>query len=146
MLAERLSPGSPLMKLALAVLSLSLCIGCKRSDSSRLNPADAAMRNTMIGTWTRQTNHLSGMITLGSDGTFKAGWTNSTSEPVRSWLYEGYWTITGGVCVATQTKSDSVGTTNHAPLRTDHFKVITVDAEHLAWESDGQTTTLTRKK
>jgi len=100
----------------------------------------------MIGEWTKQTNNLSGVLTLRSDGTFKSGWTNPASNPIRSWEYEGYWTVTEGVCVTTETKSESIATTNKLPPGTERWKIVNVDAESLVWEFNGETISLTRKR
>ncbi len=100
----------------------------------------------MIGMWSRHTNHLSGMVNFAADGTFKSGFTNLAGDPIQSWQYEGYWTVTGGVCVTTLTKSESVGTTNKPAPGTVRLKVIKADAENLVWESDSQTISLVRKK
>src|SRR5689334_14809269 len=137
---------SSITRLAPALLMLSLIAACSRSDSSQLNPADLKVRKALIGTWMRQTNDSSGALTLRSDGTFKSGWTNVASGPIRSWQYEGYWTVTAGVCVATQTKSESTGTTNKLPPSTERWRIISVDAENLVSEINGETNSLTRKR
>jgi hypothetical protein len=134
------------MKLALAFLILSISLGCSRNDSSQMNSADLQLKNALIGTWTHHTNNLSGTINFASDGTFKSGLTNLASNPIHSWQYEGYWTVTDGVCVTTVTKSESVGTTNKPPEGTVRLKIMKANAENLVWESDSQTISLTRKK
>jgi hypothetical protein len=137
---------SSLTRLALGLLTLSVSATCSRNDSSSTNPGDVKIRKALIGTWVRPTNSSSGALTLSSDGTFKSGWTNVASEPIRSWRYEGYWSVTGGVCVAAETRSESIGTTNKMPPSTNSWRIINVDAERLVWELNGETNTLTRKR
>jgi hypothetical protein len=110
-----------------------------------MNSADLKLKNALVGTWTRQTINTGGTLTLASDGTFKSGWTNLASKPLHSWLYEGYWTVTGGVWVVTETNSKAVGATNNPPLSTNRWQIITVDSQSVVWVSDGQTNSLSRK-
>jgi hypothetical protein len=132
-------------KVTFALLWLIFIGGCSRS-SSPMNAADLKLKNALIGTWVRQTDVQSGMVILSPDGTIKSGWTNGASHPVHSWQYEGYWTVTGGVCFVTRTKSESVGTTNKGPLGIESWKIVSVDAESLVSEIDGHTNSLIRKR
>ncbi len=134
------------LNLVSALFGLSLLLtACGHQDQAQVQPPDEKLRNALTGTWTHG-NDGSGMLTLDSNGTFTAQW-NTTNRPMKVWAYEGTWTATGGVCMMTDTSSQSWGTTNRAPEgRTDRYRIITVDGEHLVWEDAGQTISLTRRR
>ena len=134
------------LNLGSAFFGLSLLLtACGHRDQPHVQVPDEKLRNALIGTWTHG-NDESGMLRLDSNGTYSAQW-NPTNRPLKVWAYEGTWSATGGVCMFTDTKSQSWGTTNRTPEgRMDRMRIIKVDEEHLVWESNGQTISLTRRK
>ena len=134
------------LNLAPALFCLSLFFtGCGHHDQSQVMSADAKLRDALTGTWTKDDPSL-GSVSLASNGTFIAQW-NTSNSPMKVWAFEGTWAAKGGLCVSTTTKTRSWGTTNRvAEGRTDRYRIIRVDEEHLVWECDGQTISLIRKK
>lgn len=122
----------------------ALLAGCGQHDEPATVSPDANLRSRLTGTWAIEGR---GATTLSLDGTFSSRWTNAHATPVWVWEYDGVWTATGGVCVATITNSQSWGTTNRvAEGKTDLLRILALDERELVWESGGQTNTLTRKK
>ena len=134
------------LNLAPALFGLSLLLtSCGHHEQPQGSSADAKIRNALMGTWTHDDTGL-GSIRLDSNGTFFAQW-NTSNRPMKVWVYEGTWAVTGDIYTAKTTKVQSWGTTNRLPEgRTDRYRIMTVDEEHLVWEADGQTVSLKREK
>jgi len=130
------------LSLGPALFGLSLLLaGCNPS-------ADAKLRDALAGTWTKEDPSL-GYLTLASNGTLVGEWHTTTNGPTVIWAFEGTWRARGGVLVSTMTNTRSWGTTNPMSIPEggkERYRIIKVDEQHLVWESDGQTTSLIRRK
>ena len=133
------------LNLATAFVGLSLFLtGCGRHDQPQVQSPDAKLRNALIGTWTPN-SHLTGLMRVESNGTFFAQW-NTTNRPMKVWSFEGTWTATGDVYIATITKSRFWGTTNlEIDGTTDRLRIISLNEKHLVWEIGGHTNSFTRE-
>jgi hypothetical protein len=126
-----------------AALALLLA-GCSQRDKSSASSADAKLRVALVGTWVREGN---GMLALAPDGSFSSRWTNTHSNPVWIWAYDGTWAVTNGTCLTTLTKSQSWGTTNREREgSTEAWRMLRVGNDELVWECNGQTNKLLRAK
>ncbi|MCX6894254.1 MAG: hypothetical protein NTZ16_01840 [Verrucomicrobia bacterium] len=105
---------------------------------------DAKLHKQIAGTWRIGDN---GLITLDSDGRYQSRWTRVSNNIItKEWMYEGTWAVKSGFVITTITKNGGLNNTNSLPAGTvERFKIIQVNANHLATEGYGQTNVFERK-